>query len=469
MIVFVCFLLSLQMTDTYRLLPDFSTLLLPPSPSNDPSQSVFLLRHLGLTRVSFFIKADGFFFPQDQLNFWGVRTRILEQYVRNSDGIVINTPNVSCAYIDVVTTTPSFLEKFYHDPPSDEFPHQFFIRKQRGKDVNLDLFYELMMNVSLFIQINDTMEPRCKDVVGFNVSWSIEYINSVFSKQYGYYVETSDEDMTYTQYLMDTQTKTKFVMGPFTFPAHNDIFDGISYPCSSQTLPYGWLCGRGLGNGTWIWECGPEEGKPFTGNNWAPGEPKLLDGCLYVEGRVCPGVGEWFSKPCDSRQFGIQMLDWRVATDVVYGYTHVLVNRTPPAKEVMNTTREQKQNKTIAATTPSTTIVSNILNAGGSLLLVSPDLVMTAQMVQLSICKRTIFGGGSGGTPPTQSVINHLFPSQNEAAGLALVCIVGATIVLLHFIVLMVSMLIKIWNGKIPKGIWLQTVQRLKFPGLSLR
>eukprot|EP00759_Apiculatamorpha_spiralis_P001733 PhF_6_TR10593/c0_g1_i5/m.16987 len=62
----------------------------------------------------------------------------------------------------------------------------------------------------------------------------------------------------------------------------------------------GWMCGRGLGNGSFLYDCGDNyffydanTGVNTTYVNWAPGEPRNLDGCVYLE-----LDGTWTTKDC---------------------------------------------------------------------------------------------------------------------------------------------------------------------------
>eukprot|EP00759_Apiculatamorpha_spiralis_P013813 PhF_6_TR20531/c0_g1_i1/m.29633 len=64
----------------------------------------------------------------------------------------------------------------------------------------------------------------------------------------------------------------------------------------------GWVCGEG-NNGVFRWRCGPVVNKVFYADsvslmytNWAVGEPKVPDGCIYVEN------GLWYSIDCNEKK-----------------------------------------------------------------------------------------------------------------------------------------------------------------------
>eukprot|EP00759_Apiculatamorpha_spiralis_P010437 PhF_6_TR17115/c1_g1_i1/m.26394 len=254
---------------------NFSNLSLGGLPKNG-IQKVPLLRHFGFKSTTFFVRKDGFFLKEDKITFWGARARILEQYYTRTNNNPGRTSNVTCGYIDVDTSN-DLSKYFVRKSPSPQ--PGMYLRMLLGYNPDLDIHYELMMNLSLFVRHDD---PHCRDVVGFNVSWNLEYTFSLFSLKYARFVASSDENWTYSEYLINETTYVKLIQKPLFFPNDNDVFDRDNYDITNPSLPRGWLCGRGLGNGTWIWECGPEEGKPFTFTKWAPGEPTLLDGCLYV-------------------------------------------------------------------------------------------------------------------------------------------------------------------------------------------
>eukprot|EP00759_Apiculatamorpha_spiralis_P059152 PhF_6_TR9722/c2_g1_i3/m.14966 len=235
------------------LIANYSNLTIPPPKEPHQAQKVPLLPHLSIKPTTFFVKKDGFFLTDDKVAFWGVRARILEQYSMNPrTGRIASTRNVNCGYVDVDTSTD--LRKYLITKSELPMP-MFYFRMYLELKPDLDMHYELMMNVSLYIRHDD---PQCRDVVGFNVSWNLEYTYSLFSVKHGYIVATSDQDTTYYKYLTDETFQIKYIQKVLPFPTDNDVLD--TYDSSNAFLPRGWLCGRGLGNGTWIWECGPEEG-----------------------------------------------------------------------------------------------------------------------------------------------------------------------------------------------------------------
>eukprot|EP00759_Apiculatamorpha_spiralis_P026319 PhF_6_TR29342/c1_g1_i8/m.43083 len=222
---------------------------------------------------------------EDLIYYWGVRTRFISQHYRNGTSSNATDSFTRCGYFGVDASIPVDYEKYVLTGDVENYDKSFqnrmYFRKRRNSGLPPYL-YELMMNVSFFVKTN---ESQCRDVVGFNVSWSLEYFYSLFLFSQGYYVQGTDENITYAQYLSLATGKPKLYAYPTSFHSQEvfmDVFGEMNYLQLDGIYPSGWVCGRGLGNGTWIWECGPDEGKPLTFTKWAPGEPTLLDGCLYV-------------------------------------------------------------------------------------------------------------------------------------------------------------------------------------------
>eukprot|EP00759_Apiculatamorpha_spiralis_P026324 PhF_6_TR29342/c1_g3_i1/m.43091 len=315
-----------QSSEAVQLQANFSELMYLKNQTSSSSSSVTiipLIRHFGYKPTSMFAKKDGKYFTTDLPVFWGIRARILEQFRKVRNGTTYSSNRITCGSLDLISGGKAInLTRYVYENSKFAFPNRLYFRTRSNDftDFDLDEYFDLMMNVSLMIY---TKESKCRDVVGFNVTWSLEYFLDTFSIVNGYYVGmTIWNELSYEAYLKWNENKARGVEVPLFFPTAMDIFDPVNYNAGSRVLPYGWLCGRGLGNGTWIWECGPDVGKPFNFTNWAPGEPIISDGCLAIGDDVVP-PGGWVSKPCAEQMKGITAFDWKSKKDVVYGYIHV--------------------------------------------------------------------------------------------------------------------------------------------------
>eukprot|EP00759_Apiculatamorpha_spiralis_P005357 PhF_6_TR13235/c3_g1_i4/m.20954 len=114
----------------------------------------------------------------------------------------------------------------------------------------------------------------------------------------------------------------------------------------------------------------------------------------------------------------------------------------------------------------STATVSTILTASGSLLLVTPEHVLTSQMLLLSGCQQASSASGK------KSILFFCGISFNhEHAGEVTSILVTSSIMMfVHFWIPVIVCYLK--SSKKERKLhvcWLRSVERVKFPGLSLR
>eukprot|EP00759_Apiculatamorpha_spiralis_P005360 PhF_6_TR13235/c3_g1_i7/m.20958 len=114
----------------------------------------------------------------------------------------------------------------------------------------------------------------------------------------------------------------------------------------------------------------------------------------------------------------------------------------------------------------STATVSSILTASGSLLLVTPEHVLTSQMLLLSGCQQASSASGK------KSILFFCGISFNhEHAGEVTSILVTSSIMMfVHFWIPVIVCYLK--SSKKERKLhvcWLRSVERVKFPGLSLR
>eukprot|EP00759_Apiculatamorpha_spiralis_P047443 PhF_6_TR43128/c0_g1_i1/m.65971 len=274
---------------------------------------------------------EAFFTPltggQRQIILWGVRARIRQQYTNDSS---MPDANVSpaCAYLGVdddVRLNPS---EWYINTDK---PFQILLRS-RGEWAPENPF-EWFMNVTLFVNVE---LEECMGITAYNISWNLEYLNAQFSYLTGYYLAQSKE---VTEYGNDTFEHPILVNSPmfretYAWMTQEDEMSEYTAPINYVHDDFtihaeSWLCGRGLGNGTWLWDCGPLKGKPFEYTNWAVGEPSLADGCLLMC-QYCEldpkALGTWYSKPC-SQINGTYV--YRQLMQPQYGYVEVFMVEHP--------------------------------------------------------------------------------------------------------------------------------------------
>eukprot|EP00759_Apiculatamorpha_spiralis_P036119 PhF_6_TR36479/c0_g1_i2/m.53576 len=313
--------------EAYVLVPDFTTrnysVIIPNTTTTSPPtySKLNLLRSFHLNNKLFIWPPDGFMFKEAIVFMWGVRARILQQFMMNN----VVAPNISCAYLglDNDTSQPIQQDELYISQQF-EYPNRLYVRKRITYGQIPSNFYEWMQNFTLFV---DSHSPQCRDVTGFNVTWALEYRYSQFSYRQGkYFSAIIDEPCVYDNC---TANGNVFVNAEFaSLPTKEDVEEMYSienYPSEDNSAQSGWLCGRGAGNGTWYWDCGPMQGMAFNYTNWAPGEPSIPDGCLFMC-QQC-GInknsnGLWYSLDCTSLQIALVSKAWK-SPRLTYGYIHV--------------------------------------------------------------------------------------------------------------------------------------------------
>eukprot|EP00759_Apiculatamorpha_spiralis_P036117 PhF_6_TR36479/c0_g1_i1/m.53572 len=317
--------------EAYVLVPDFTTrnysVIIPNTTTTSPPtySKLNLLRSFHLNNKLFIWPPDGFMFKEAIVFMWGVRARILQQFMMNN----VVAPNISCAYLglDNDTSQPIQQDELYISQQF-EYPNRLYVRKRITYGQIPSNFYEWMQNFTLFV---DSHSPQCRDVTGFNVTWALEYRYSQFSYRQGkYFSAIIDEPCVYDNC---TANGNVFVNAEFaSLPTKEDVEEMYSienYPSEDNSAQSGWLCGRGAGNGTWYWDCGPMQGMAFNYTNWAPGEPSIPDGCLFTCGSDCSLLyGRWYSYPCTHAHRVLLWLDWKNPNQTLFGYIHYQNNNT---------------------------------------------------------------------------------------------------------------------------------------------
>eukprot|EP00759_Apiculatamorpha_spiralis_P000759 PhF_6_TR10349/c0_g1_i6/m.15976 len=165
----------------------------------------------------------------------------------------------------------------------------------------------------VFNAISITFDSQCKQR-SWNVTWHAEYYGQSYCpsrKTYMYLSKakgTFDDFaipckagqcgrpglVTYTQYeggcLYESLSSYRSVLSVYG-QGQDDLACVTQVAASSEHY---WVCGRGDGNGTWLWQCGPDAGTVINTFYWASGEPKVLDGCIAVRSTL------WYSVSCNS-------------------------------------------------------------------------------------------------------------------------------------------------------------------------
>eukprot|EP00759_Apiculatamorpha_spiralis_P005009 PhF_6_TR12996/c0_g1_i3/m.20563 len=220
--------------------------------NNDIIVTVPLLRHLGLTRANFYTDV-----LTTRIYMWGVRLEIVRMSEDYED----------CVYLNVQNGTDGTWAVFdplqWHISNSTPYPKRWFMHQSTDYDDQLPHdFFESIMNVSLFV--NRTTSSRCQNITFVNVTvrWSLEYYYSLFSMTTQKYYSGSMGNLPYNALRRDnTLMLDATITSMESETLWSDLFESSYREVDDDILfPKGWLCGRGLGNGTWIWECGPEEG-----------------------------------------------------------------------------------------------------------------------------------------------------------------------------------------------------------------
>eukprot|EP00759_Apiculatamorpha_spiralis_P029548 PhF_6_TR31718/c1_g1_i1/m.46676 len=280
---------------------------------------------------------------------WGVRLEV----------VIMTEGCEECVYLNVENGTNGTVAVFdplqWHISNSKLHPKRWFMHQSTRFEKRIPHdFFEGMMNVSLFI--NRTKSSRCWNltVVHANVSWTLEYVDSLFSMSTQKYYSNSEESGVYNPLQKDEKVMMSAeITSMESREIWNELFEKYQEDDDVIFLG-GWMCGRGLGNGTWIWECGADEGKPFTFTNWAPGEPKLSDGCLYVEGTVSLKLvrgGYWYAHPCDTSHCSFQKKTWK-GSGPIYGFINTTVVFPPQSTNaVINVTKSPSTTKIRSITT----------------------------------------------------------------------------------------------------------------------
>eukprot|EP00759_Apiculatamorpha_spiralis_P036120 PhF_6_TR36479/c0_g1_i3/m.53578 len=293
---------------------------------NTDSLKINLLKPLGIRRSSVIVPPDGWMFNYENMLMWGLRARIQQQYSYNGTHVVADR-NVTCAYlwVDEDVQTLPFSSAGIYSSQYKTYPNRLYLRWWGGLDeTNIPPnFFEWLMNATIFI---DRKSSFCQNVAGFNVSWSLEYRYSQFSFITSKYLSQMNETCTYDDY--NPKSNVLFVTERMSMHDEQEVLEYTSmenYPSGEMDKPSGWLCGRGAGNGTWYWDCGPMQGMAFNYTNWAPGEPSIPDGCLFMC-QQC-GInknsnGLWYSLDCTSLQIALVSKAWK-SPRLTYGYIHV--------------------------------------------------------------------------------------------------------------------------------------------------
>eukprot|EP00759_Apiculatamorpha_spiralis_P036121 PhF_6_TR36479/c0_g1_i4/m.53579 len=297
---------------------------------NTDSLKINLLKPLGIRRSSVIVPPDGWMFNYENMLMWGLRARIQQQYSYNGTHVVADR-NVTCAYlwVDEDVQTLPFSSAGIYSSQYKTYPNRLYLRWWGGLDeTNIPPnFFEWLMNATIFI---DRKSSFCQNVAGFNVSWSLEYRYSQFSFITSKYLSQMNETCTYDDY--NPKSNVLFVTERMSMHDEQEVLEYTSmenYPSGEMDKPSGWLCGRGAGNGTWYWDCGPMQGMAFNYTNWAPGEPSIPDGCLFTCGSDCSLLyGRWYSYPCTHAHRVLLWLDWKNPNQTLFGYIHYQNNNT---------------------------------------------------------------------------------------------------------------------------------------------
>eukprot|EP00759_Apiculatamorpha_spiralis_P049825 PhF_6_TR44481/c0_g1_i2/m.68492 len=136
-------------------------------------------------------------------------------------------------------------------------------------DAYFDMLYRWVKNLTLYVNADRYCSKR---YTHFEVHWNLEKTFSTFSRRHGWYMTLVDFNNTYDDWLLESERSssneieggTSWYYSRFAYLPNAldmaEIYDVDSYTPDDDTWPYGWVCGRGLGNGTWIWECGDVKG-----------------------------------------------------------------------------------------------------------------------------------------------------------------------------------------------------------------
>eukprot|EP00759_Apiculatamorpha_spiralis_P003841 PhF_6_TR11760/c0_g1_i2/m.19268 len=289
------------------------------------------LKPLGLKENTFIIPPINGLTAR-RLMLWGIRARIQVQY---SNGSNVANPNInpSCVYLGVdedKATIPINTSLWYFNSYDMERPSHILFRCQIVDDNIPDHFFDWVMNVSVFVNVE---HEECFNITGYNISWNAEYRRSQFSYLTGMYLTQSNTSTPYggaAYYNTPVTSETYAWMGSYAemmeyiSPANYAEKDFFDYFITS-----GWLCARGLGNGTWVWECGPMAGKALDFGVWAPGEPSVSDGCLLLCQHCLPnGSSAWYSRTCEENHTSVLFRQLRWSTP--YGYLELAMKEELP-------------------------------------------------------------------------------------------------------------------------------------------
>eukprot|EP00759_Apiculatamorpha_spiralis_P047107 PhF_6_TR42993/c0_g1_i3/m.65597 len=294
----------------------------------------------------------------------------------------------TCAYIDI-DEDPAKSEDVYR---KNFLNNKLYFRMKYNTELSAkynpdDYYLELsdkINNLTLFIRANRFCS---RTYARYEIRWNLEKTMSAFSWRNGWYVGLMDGDDTWDSFLARDEANN---MGATTFHystfASNlssqdleEIYGSEWYTRQDDTWPYGWVCGRGLGNGTWIWECGDVKGQEITSFfRWGQNEPSRLDGCLYVYN------DRWYAENCSFVYRAMSIIEWKKQM-IVYGTVRInttskvtrtisMPHLTPTEKKNgKSESRIRKNNQDSVVTT--FLVLSDIL----SIVTVSPHISITTR------------------------------------------------------------------------------------------
>eukprot|EP00759_Apiculatamorpha_spiralis_P026196 PhF_6_TR29295/c1_g1_i2/m.42947 len=311
-ITLICIGVVLHEGSSVVLVPDLS--ILNSTISTHNLSTVFLLRHLNLKQTQFVFEGE--------VLMWGVRLRLENQ-----------TRNITQKCIRFGVVEDAAVAPFNHSELTQSLtPDRFLLWNPKGRWFVPKDFYGWIRNASITV---DHTQAACRRIDAVNISWSLEYRDCVFSFVTGtYYHETDPENnMTYPdQFNVEFSSLLYNEYNGMLFEKNEfeSLYTQDNYLPSEGLYPSGWLCGRGAGNGTWYWECGPWSGQPFRYTNWAKGEPSILDGCLYVCGSRCGSNGVWYSHKCSgTKGAALLTVEWKQPAKV-FGFITVELSKVFP-------------------------------------------------------------------------------------------------------------------------------------------
>eukprot|EP00759_Apiculatamorpha_spiralis_P047108 PhF_6_TR42993/c0_g1_i4/m.65598 len=294
----------------------------------------------------------------------------------------------TCAYIDI-DEDPAKSEDVYR---KNFLNNKLYFRMKYNTELSAkynpdDYYLELsdkINNLTLFIRAN----RFCSQTYArYEIRWNLEKTMSAFSWRNGWYVGLMDGDDTWDSFLARDEANnlgaTTFHYSTFASNLSSqdleEIYGSEWYTRQDDTWPYGWVCGRGLGNGTWIWECGDVKGQEITSFfRWGQNEPSRLDGCLYVYN------DRWYAENCSFVYRAMSIIEWKKQM-IVYGTVRInttskvtrtisMPHLTPTEKKNgKSESRIRKNNQDSVVTT--FLVLSDIL----SIVTVSPHISITTR------------------------------------------------------------------------------------------